>query len=108
MALAQAESSEINVEAGESLSFELPTILLHVGDSRFAAALAREPERVQSAVACFLTVASADHPLTKKLIDDAPNIDFPMLKTYRGDGTDKQKRPNSRYSATPRPGPFRI
>ena len=86
-ALKHAESPEINVEAGEALSFELPTILYHVGDSRFAAVLAREPTRIQSAVACFLEV-SPNHPMTKKLIDTAPEIDFPILKTYRGDGRD--------------------
>jgi hypothetical protein len=90
MTLVQAESSENNVEAGEALSFELPTILLHVGDSRFASALAHEPERVQSAVACFLVVSS-DHPQTKKLIDSAPKIDFPMLKTYRGNDSNEHK-----------------
>jgi hypothetical protein len=87
-ALMLAESSEIDVEAGEALSFELPTILLHIGDSRFAAALARETERGQSAVACFLHVVAADYPQTKKLIDASPKIDFPMLRTYRGDGSD--------------------
>ena len=85
-ALRQAESAEINVEAGEGLSWELRAIIQHIGDAPFAAALASEPERARSALAsCFAGVASPAYPQTKRLLDDAPKIDFPMLKTFRGD-----------------------
>ena len=84
-ALRQAESPEINVEAGEGLSFELQTVILHIGDARFSSALAAEPERVRSAVACcFGEVATPAYPQTSRLLASAPKIDFPMLRTYRG------------------------
>ena len=84
-ALKQAESQETDVEAGEALSFELQTIIRHIGDARFAAALAREPERVRSAVAlCFGGIAPRDYPKTRRLLDETPKIDFPMLKTSLG------------------------
>lgn len=85
-ALRQAESPEINVEAGEGLSWELQTIIQRIGDARFAASLVSEPPRVRSAVAsCFGEVASPAYPQTKWLLDATPKINFPMLKTYRGD-----------------------
>ncbi len=85
-ALRQAESPEINVEAGEGLSWELQTVVFHIGDARFASALAAEPDRVRSAVACGCgDLATPDHPQTSRLLSSAPKIDFPMLKTYRGD-----------------------
>ena len=85
-ALRQAESPEIDVEAGEGLGWELQTVILHIGDARFASALAAEPERVRSAVACcFGEVATPAYPQTSRLLSSAPKIDFPMLQTYRGD-----------------------
>jgi hypothetical protein len=85
-ALRQAESPEINVEAGEGLSWELQTVIARIGDTGFAAALAREPERTRSAVAsCFAEVASPAYPKTRRLLDETPKIEFPMLKTSRGD-----------------------
>ncbi len=85
-ALRQAESPEINVDAGEGLSFELQTIILHLGDACFSSALATEPERVRSAVACcFGGVATPAYPQTSRLLANVPRIDFPMLRTYRSD-----------------------
>lgn len=85
-ALRQAESPEINVEAGESLSWELQTVVQRIGDARFAAALAAEPERIRSAVACCSgEVATPAYPQTARLLSGAPKVEFPMLQTIRGD-----------------------
>ncbi len=85
-ALRQAESPEINVEAGEDLSWELQTVNVRIGDARFASALAAEPDRMRSAVACCLGgVATPAYPQTARLLASAPKIDFPMLRTYKGD-----------------------
>ena len=84
--LQQAKRSEINVEAGEALSFELQTIVRHVGDRRFAAALAAEPPETRSAVASFLPLPSLSaFPETLQLVKSAPKIDFPLYRAYRGE-----------------------
>lgn len=86
-ALRQAESPEINVEAGEAIGWELETIIRRIGDDVFSSALACEPERVRSAVASAFSAGGAllTCPKTRRLLDEAPKIDFPMTKTYRGD-----------------------
>ena len=85
-ALRQANSSEIDVESGERLSFELETIVRHIGDRRSAAALAAEPSDVRSAVATFLHLSNTSaYPRTRKLLSDAPKIDFPVYRVYRGE-----------------------
>lgn len=85
-ALRQAESPEIDVEAGEGLSWELQTVILRIGDTRFASALAAEPDLVRSAVVCcFSEVGGAAYPQTAQLLAGARKIGFPMLKTSRGD-----------------------
>ena len=85
-ALRQAESPEIDVEAGESLSWQLQAVIHRIGDTRFASVLAAEPTRVRSAVACcFGEIAAPAYPQTSRLLSVAPKIDFPMLQTYRGD-----------------------
>jgi hypothetical protein len=85
-ALRQAQSPEIDVEAGEGLSSELQTLILHLGDARFASALATETDRVRSAVAyCFGDLNTPAYPETSRLLSNTSKIDFPMLKTYRGD-----------------------
>jgi hypothetical protein len=85
-ALRQANSPEIDVEAGEGLSWEFQTIIRHIGDAHFSAALKAESIQVQSAIAsCFPDVASAEFPRTLHLVANAPKVDFPMLQTYRGE-----------------------
>jgi hypothetical protein len=85
-ALQQAESPEIDVEAGEGISWELHTILLHLADARFASALATETDPTRSAVANVLSdINTQAYPQTSHLLSSTPKIDFPMLKTYRGD-----------------------
>jgi len=85
-ALKQAESPEIDAEGGEALSFELETIIQHIGDAQFSEALSAENPRVISAVAmCFSDVASPAYPQTLELLTKASRIDFPLVKTERGD-----------------------
>ena len=84
-ALKFCESSEIYAEPSESLSWTLQTLLHQLGDSRFAAILATEPPRNQSAVGDFLpNQALSAYPRTRTLLGSAPKIDFPLNKAYRG------------------------
>lgn len=83
-ALRQAQSSEIDAEAGEALSFELETIIRHIGDRRFFEALSTESPETRSAVATFMSVSNLTaYPRTKELLLKAPKIDFPLYRTYR-------------------------
>jgi hypothetical protein len=90
-ALRQAESPDVNVEAGEGLAFEFESIVRHVGDQRFAEHLSAETPEVRSAVGCFLYQPGlAGYPKTLQLLQSAPKVDFPMLRTYRGEPPPKK------------------
>jgi hypothetical protein len=85
-ALRRAKSSEIDAEGGEALSFQLKTIIRHLGDRPFASALRGEPLETRSAVATFLPLPGlSDYPETLRLLKSAPKIDFPLYRAYRGD-----------------------
>jgi hypothetical protein len=92
-ALQQAESPEINVEAGEAIGWQLDTIILRIGDDVFSSALALESKRVRSAVASAFSARGAllTCPKTRRLLHEAPKIDFPMNRTYRGDYRPKKR-----------------
>ena len=85
-ALRQANSSVINCEAGEGLSFELETIVRRIGDCKFAKALSAESPETRSAVASFLDLPGLSaYPRTSVILKQAPNIDYPLYRAYRGD-----------------------
>jgi hypothetical protein len=84
VALLLANSSEVNLLSGESLAYEMETLVRHLGDQRFSQALSAEPPEVQSAVACFLYQPGLTrYPKTVHLLQSAPKVDFPMLRAYR-------------------------
>ena len=86
-ALRLAQSNAIQVEAGESLAYELKSIIDKIGDKPFAAALKMESPQTRSAVATISVSATAfaDYPETAALLKSAPKIDFPLLRVSRGD-----------------------
>jgi len=85
-ALALAESREINVEAGEALSWDLQTILAKIGDTRFSRVLSEKGARVQSAVRLAFGRLSDEkkYPKTFAILSKAPQIDFPLIQAYDG------------------------
>ena len=85
-ALKQCESPEIDAAGGEFLTWQLDTLLRRFGDQKFAAILATEPPRTQSAAGHFISGPTIPgYPRTDALLGAAPNIDFPLDRTERGD-----------------------
>ena len=83
-----AGSAEVNLLAGESLAYEMETLVRHLGDQRFSEVLSAAAPEVQSAVACFLYQPGLTrYPKTLHLLQSAPKIDFPMLRAYRNPAT---------------------
>ena len=69
----------------EWLIWTLETMLYRFGDHPFATIIRTEPPRVQSAVSRFLPdyIRWSSYPETKRVLDNAPAIDFPQDKTRR-------------------------
>jgi len=83
-ALKQSETPYIDCEASEGLWWTLETLLARRGDERFATALTHEKSRVQSAVVNFFDERFLpQYPKTRKVIETAPNIDFPLNQAQR-------------------------
>jgi hypothetical protein len=62
-------------------------VLPAVGDERFSSALEKQRPEIRSAVAHFLSGFSKirDFPRTRKLLREAPQIDWPLDQAYRND-----------------------
>ena len=61
-------------------------VLAANGDARFARALERQRPEIRSAVRDFLYIRSpGKFPRTRKLLREAPEIDWPMARAYRND-----------------------
>jgi hypothetical protein len=85
-ALRLAQSNAIQVEAGQSLAYELKSIIDKIGDQKFAGVLRGETPETRSAVAISVSQAAfGDYPETIALLKSAPKVDFPLLRVSRGD-----------------------
>ena len=83
-ALKMCETPLINAEGGEGLSYDLQTLLSHLGDKRFSTTLKLCPARTQSATGHFLSRDFLkNYQKTKLILDLAPHIDFPLDQAYR-------------------------
>jgi len=83
-ALEMCETPLINAEGGEGLSYDLQTLLIHLGDKRFSDTLKSCPARTQSATGDFLSRDILQrYPKTKFILKQAPDIDFPLDRAYR-------------------------
>ncbi|MEY2507703.1 MAG: hypothetical protein QOH01_2032 [Verrucomicrobiota bacterium] len=62
-------------------------VLPGVGDKKFSSALEKQRPEIRSAVAHFLSGFSKirDFPRTRKLLREAPQIDWPLDQAYRND-----------------------
>ena len=73
-------------EGDETMNIIFQHVLAANGDARFARALARQRPEIRSAVGDFLWIPpTAKYPRTRKLLSEAPEIDWPMAKAYRND-----------------------
>lgn len=73
-------------EGDETMNLIFQRVLAANGDARFARALARQRPEIRSAVREFLWIApSGNFPRTKKLLREAPEIDWPMDEAIRND-----------------------
>lgn len=73
-------------EGEETMNLIFQRVLAANGDARFARALARQRPEVRSAVRNFLWISpSGKFPRTRKLLREAPEIDWPMAQAYRND-----------------------
>jgi hypothetical protein len=73
-------------EGDETMNLIFQRVLAANGDARFARALARQRPEIRSAVREFLWIApSGNFPRTKKLLQEAPEIDWPMDEAIRND-----------------------
>ena len=89
-ALALCEADEFNASESVAMAWLLPLYLARFGDKGFAAVLAGESPRTQSAVRYHLSVAkrnSANHaglaktyPQTDRILRGAPEVDWPVDK----------------------------
>ena len=62
-------------------------VLPAVGDKKFSHALGKQRPEIRSAVAHFLSgfFKIRDFPRTRKLLKEAPQIDWPLDQAYRND-----------------------
>ena len=82
-ALRQAGSSNINVAEGEGLSFELETLVRHLGDDRFAEVLSEESRKARGAVASYFHLPGLSaYPRTQRVLMEATKIDYPENSSY--------------------------
>jgi len=81
-------------EGDEAMHHGFESVLEKLGDRRFSAALAQQRPEVRSAVRQFLYVRDPKRAQrTLKLLHDAPEIDWPMVRAARDFGY-QPKRPN--------------
>ena len=71
-------------EGDEAMRASFERVLHKLGDKRFSAALAQQRPEVRSAVGEFMYIRDPKKaPRTRKLLRDAPNIDWPMVRAAR-------------------------
>jgi len=83
-----------SVLAGEDvgeLELDYQLLVYRLGDKRFSEVLAREKPIVRAAVRQFMPFSRMPQrfPLTEKLVNAAPEIDFPAVKMTREDARNK-------------------
>ena len=91
----------IDAGEGEGLTWDLETLLVRLGDTRFSSALSHENGETQSAVAHYLeTRILKNYPKTEKLLQSAPKIDFPSDTAARKSEEDYLKESKQEGAAS--------
>ncbi|MFM7376196.1 MAG: hypothetical protein ACKO39_13750 [Chthoniobacterales bacterium] len=89
-ARALCEADEFNASESVAMAWLLPLYVVRFGDKNFAAVLASEPPRTQSAVSYHMSVANRNssdpadfarlYPETDRILRAAPEVDWPVDK----------------------------